>query len=404
MLIAFLLFFLLTTPTSIYAQIINEFVPHPNEGNEWVEIYNNTDHEMVLDNWYIKDTNGSKKKFSTTISAYQFYLFDLGTDSYLNNTGDETVNLINASNQIIETIPYNGSEKGMSWSRQPDNLWCLTSPSQATVNNACPTPTTENTPIPSPLPTLTLTPTPSFIPSPTTIPSPTSIPSATPAPARLEIIEAPDSINPDRIFSVSIDLKNALPSTTYIFKPYDTLNSSKNYFYYQCQNSNWCHYTSSFTDLPKNTTDSSGNLKLTLLLKFDSTKDIPDQYASRLGVKFKVNSTDNWSDSFNIKVIEVIKPEASQKPSVTSTLTSTPKPSLTPSLTPSQTVTPSPSPQVLGSTIDITNSALASPTPVVKQSKSNSSLNPAPIILIFLGGSLLLFPSLYSFLKKGEQN
>ena len=379
-------------------------MPNPDAGNEWVEIYNNTDNEIVLDNWYIKDNTDNKKKFNATISVQGFYLFDLGTNSYLNNTGDETVNLVNANNQIVETIPYNGSEKGVSWSRQPDNLWCLSLPSQSAVNNVCPTPTLENTPTPSPFPTSTLTPTPSFTPTPTTIPTPTSSPSATSIPVRLEIIEAPDSINPDRIFSVSIDLKNASPLTAYIFKPYDTLNSSKNYFNYQCQNSNWCHYTSSFTDLPRNTTDSSGNLKLTLLLKFDSTKDIPDQYASRLGVKFKVNSTDNWSDSFNIKVIEVIKPEASQKPPVTPTPTSTLKPSLTPSLIPSQTVSPSPSPQVLGSTIDLTTPTLTSPTPLVKQSKSTSSINPVPIILILLGGSLLLFPSLYSFLKKGEQN
>lgn len=76
---------------------INEFMPKPTAGNDWVEIYNPGN--LDLTGWYLKDAADNKLNLS-------------GTDTYanfdwnvLNNSGD-TVNLYDATDALIDTIAY----------------------------------------------------------------------------------------------------------------------------------------------------------------------------------------------------------------------------------------------------------------------------------------------------------
>ena len=73
--------------------IINEFVSNPSSGNEWVELLNTTDSDIVISNFTLKeltnpDTNPVENVWATlsgTIPAHGILVFE---ENNLNNTGD----------------------------------------------------------------------------------------------------------------------------------------------------------------------------------------------------------------------------------------------------------------------------------------------------------------------------
>ena len=265
---------------------------------------------------------------------------------------------------------------------------------------------------------------------------------ATPsAETRLDIdTQGPDSAIVGQSFSISFILTNATPNTAYFFKAYDAIYNSSNYVQTNCDNNtDWCNYTGdSWSKFPSFTTDSQGNISNSIILRFNPTKtDIPDQIQIAL-------RTDPRLDSFNVKVVQVIKPEPSNtstpSPSATSTPTNTPKPTSTtkpsstpkptttikpsstpkptstlkPTLTPTLSISPSPtdtitdtptlepSPEILGEYDDITDTiSFITPT-ATPSSKLNQAniFNIIPYFLITAGGGLLLTPTLITKLKK----
>lgn len=127
-----------TTPTStpassstfstsaVWAQIkINEFVSNPESGNEWVELYNLSTSSLDLAGGYICDsrnTTSTCKNLSGLIAASGWLVFDLGTDSYLNNDGDSVI-LKNPESLLLDEISYSGAliaDKGQSLARLAD--------------------------------------------------------------------------------------------------------------------------------------------------------------------------------------------------------------------------------------------------------------------------------------------
>lgn len=142
---------------------LNEFMPNPSEGEEWVEIKNENDFEVSLKSWFIDDIadgGSSPVEFSSTISAKDLFVVYIGTR--LNNSGD-TVRLIGQGGEEIKTYPYSSSRKGYSFAKDADGNWQETSD---------PTPDEENSIVgfSTPIPTLTPTPTP----TPTPVSTPTS--------------------------------------------------------------------------------------------------------------------------------------------------------------------------------------------------------------------------------------
>ncbi|HRY36699.1 MAG TPA: lamin tail domain-containing protein, partial [Candidatus Magasanikbacteria bacterium] len=126
-----------TTPTStpiidtstLWQNIkINEFACAPQgDENEWVEFYNNSTTSLDLTGGYLCDERGATstsgcKSINGIISANAWFLFDLDTRSFLNNSGDSVI-LRNDKGEEMDKIIYNGDlipESGQSLARKKD--------------------------------------------------------------------------------------------------------------------------------------------------------------------------------------------------------------------------------------------------------------------------------------------
>ena len=185
-------FFLWLTVNPVFAAgsvVINEFLPNPTSGNDWVELYNPTSNSISIGNWYLKDeatTHIADFSLSTSIATGNYLAVDVG--SRLNKDND-TVTLYNNANETIDSRTYSQNPgDNISISRYPDgdvwtNLQNLTK--GGSNNNGNPVPTPTLTPTPTPVPTNTPAPTSTSAPTqtPTSVPTtkPTTVPSSTPA-------------------------------------------------------------------------------------------------------------------------------------------------------------------------------------------------------------------------------
>ncbi len=104
---------------------INELLPNPASGNEWVELYNNSSENLDLTGGILCDarnTTSTCKVLGNTIAAGGWLVVDLLTDSYLNNSGD-IVSLKNPGGATINQINYSGNlipAKGLVLARKID--------------------------------------------------------------------------------------------------------------------------------------------------------------------------------------------------------------------------------------------------------------------------------------------
>jgi len=120
---------------------ISEVMIDPETGsNEWVEIYNGNDYQVILSDWYIDDIENSgstTKKFSLTILAHSYGMYELST-SIFNNDGD-SVRLLDFSQKELDSFQYQSSEKGKTLGRTSfdNDSFCLQTPSKNTSNGPC---------------------------------------------------------------------------------------------------------------------------------------------------------------------------------------------------------------------------------------------------------------------------
>lgn len=128
-----------TTQQSVVV-VINEAMPAPSAGSEWVELYNMGTTTVDLAGWTLDDLAGGGSApvaLTGTIAPGAFFVHTYST-AVLNNTGDD-VNLINASGQVVSTTTYGSAPSDQSWARSTDGTgafeWDAT-PSQAGSNNA----------------------------------------------------------------------------------------------------------------------------------------------------------------------------------------------------------------------------------------------------------------------------
>ena len=178
---------LLFFPKVAFAQVvINELLPNPIDGPDWVELYNTTDEDVSLNGWILDDegtTTNMVEIKEASISAKGFLVFAVG--SRLNKNSD-TIYLKNNEGLTIDKYSYTEDPgSGVSFGRMPDGGdWGICfSPTKMGANNCFfPSPT----PIPSPTPTFIPTNTPTSKPqTPTPTPTPTaklSIPTSTSTP------------------------------------------------------------------------------------------------------------------------------------------------------------------------------------------------------------------------------
>jgi hypothetical protein len=190
--------------TAAGSVVINEF--SSSDTSDWIEIYNNSQNEILLSGWTIKDTAStsiyefSAEKISANNSCY------LTASNRLNNSGDR-IQLFNGTTEenCVSYGTGNGSfcgnatsaditapSSGQTGMRVPDGgQWQISqSATKSTIlcSDLAPTPTPTSTPTPIPTstpkptsaPTATATPKPTNTPAPTSTPKPTVFPSSVP--------------------------------------------------------------------------------------------------------------------------------------------------------------------------------------------------------------------------------
>ncbi len=106
-----------TQPKSFGAQypvssvVINELVSVPKkEGEEWVELYNNTNDWVDLGGWSVEDGAGTKTNISGTLPPHGFFVINQPRGK-LNNSGDRVI-LRDPSEAVIDDLVYGIWESG----------------------------------------------------------------------------------------------------------------------------------------------------------------------------------------------------------------------------------------------------------------------------------------------------
>ena len=202
--------------------MINEILPTPNQGSDWVELYNSTNQDINLDGWVLDDEGTQTNMFEikqATISAQGFLVFEVG--SRLNKTSD-TIYLKNNLGLTVDEYRYNedlGSD--ISFGRMPDGGdWGVCQSLTKGEQNICL--------LPTPTPTSILTPTLTLTPEPTETPMPTLTPTPRPfTPTPTVRISTPTPKPTTKVASSSGEVLGEEVATLSAFYPYEATNGAE---------------------------------------------------------------------------------------------------------------------------------------------------------------------------------
>ena len=115
--------------------LINEVLPSPSGGAEWVELYNTTSGTLNLGYCYVDDIDGGSAAYqipaSTLLPAHAFWTLD--RTSYFNNAGDDVRLLEEDASTVLDTFTYGSTGSDLSWYRLPDGGSWAASPSASTT-------------------------------------------------------------------------------------------------------------------------------------------------------------------------------------------------------------------------------------------------------------------------------
>ncbi|MFC1622734.1 lamin tail domain-containing protein, partial [Patescibacteria group bacterium] len=122
--------------------IFNELMINPNgidDGfNEWIELYNNSNSDIFISNWKLKDNSG-EYVFNKKISARSWLVLRREqTNLFLNNLGDK-LELLDGLDDVVDFIEYTKSyeNKSYNWCEQENKWMWMDEVSVGMVNN-CP--------------------------------------------------------------------------------------------------------------------------------------------------------------------------------------------------------------------------------------------------------------------------
>ncbi|MFH0852226.1 MAG: lamin tail domain-containing protein [bacterium] len=108
--------------------LINEFLPWPSDGKEWIELTNTDSNTIDLSAWQIDDgpegSASQKIPEGTLIEPNDLLVIELNKD-ILNNSGDQ-VQLLWPDGQIVHSVSYKNAKKGFSSARFEAGLWFWT--------------------------------------------------------------------------------------------------------------------------------------------------------------------------------------------------------------------------------------------------------------------------------------
>ncbi|HBI17380.1 MAG: Microbial collagenase [Candidatus Moranbacteria bacterium GW2011_GWF2_34_56] len=108
---------------------INEILPNPkNEADEFIELYNFGNNDIELEGWVLKDgTAGGvyKLKGDKNIKKKDFLVINKSdSDISLNNSGKESVYLLNPDGAEVDRTEYEGAREGISYNYcEKTNKW-----------------------------------------------------------------------------------------------------------------------------------------------------------------------------------------------------------------------------------------------------------------------------------------
>lgn len=181
LIISFLL--LLLSTSSVNAQVvINEFLPNPTSGNDWVELYSPSD--VDISGWVLDD-EGTASDMATipqgiTIgpSTSSFYVIEVS--NRLNQSEDSVYLLQTSGGTQVDFKNYNYNPgTDVSFGRYPDGgVWGTCVQTKSLTNSSCTFPTPTSTVSPTPV----ITQAPTAIPTATPTKTPTPVPTKTPTP------------------------------------------------------------------------------------------------------------------------------------------------------------------------------------------------------------------------------
>ena len=111
-----------------HALLINELVSDPEDGVEWVELFNPGINAISLEGWQLTDASGKATALQGSIVTGGYVAID-NPSGKLNNAGD-TVQLSDPSNNKIDSVEYGNEikapKKGESLARDQQLVWQIT--------------------------------------------------------------------------------------------------------------------------------------------------------------------------------------------------------------------------------------------------------------------------------------
>ncbi len=124
--------------------LINELLPHPSTGPEWIELYNTTGGIVNVEYCYIDDEVGGKPPYQipggTLIQPHGFWTEN--RTGYFNDSGDEARFLKDDKSTVLDSYSYGSTGHDVSWYRDPDGgAWAsstTSAPTKGSSNNTYP--------------------------------------------------------------------------------------------------------------------------------------------------------------------------------------------------------------------------------------------------------------------------
>jgi hypothetical protein len=107
---------------------LNEFLPFPAQGEEWVEIFNNSSQSCDLSGWEVDDIDGGSSPYTIEngkiVSPFAYLVIYFSNK--LNNSSD-SVRLLKPDGTEVEKYTYEKAEKGFSFAKDSSGNWFVSS-------------------------------------------------------------------------------------------------------------------------------------------------------------------------------------------------------------------------------------------------------------------------------------
>lgn len=109
-----------TTSTTAITVRLNEILPNPTDGDEFIELFNFGETDIDLLNWSLRDASNTGKyifKESAILPAHHYFTLLGETFSFALNNTNETLSLFDPQGKTIDTVSYEKTKKDISYNQ-----------------------------------------------------------------------------------------------------------------------------------------------------------------------------------------------------------------------------------------------------------------------------------------------